>query len=435
VQIPSRCDVVVIGGGPAGSMASGMLAKAGFEVVLLEKARHPRPTVGESLLPHFWNHVDMLGVTAEVEAARFVEKAGAMVLWGSSLRRSSFKDFGHTRMPLHVDRDCFDKILLDGSARLGVSVFERVQATRVELGGSENKRVFYKCLDEDGEGSIEASFVVDASGQSALIAKQEHFRIFDEDLRFSAAWGYYTGGEYLDFESEIRPISQLYTHPPVTVVAALGDWGWAWHIPLRETTSVGIILTPERWKEIGAGAPGMEAKFLRAVEASPIVGKLVGNAQFIEGSASFIRDYAYKPERLAVDGCYLVGDAAAFVDPINSAGVTFGMYAGILAAWSIEMSMKKRERSARYQEIFERQYLERLRLFRLLAVPADRTYGDEDMQAALKSLRAFSDEEKLLALTTSFLTNRSERIVSLFEQLDLKAELRYGEFPIPERLR
>jgi flavin-dependent dehydrogenase len=221
----------------------------------------------------------------------------------------------------------------------------------------------------------------------------------------------------------------------VTVVAALGDWGWAWHIPLRETTSVGIILTPERWKEIGAGAPGMEAKFLRAVEASPLVGKLVGNSQFIEGSASFIRDYAYKPVRLAVDGCYLVGDAAAFVDPINSAGVTFGMYAGILAAWSIEMSMKKRERSARYQEIFERQYLERLRLFRLLAVPADRAYGEEDMQAALKSLRAFSDEEKLLALTTSFLTNRSERIVSLFEQLDLKAELRYGEFPIPERLR
>jgi flavin-dependent dehydrogenase len=414
-------------------MASGMLAKAGFDVVLLDKARHPRPTVGESLLPHFWNSADLLGVTEEIEAARFVEKAGALVLWGDSLRRSSFKDFGHFRKPLHVDRDCFDKILLDGTARRGTSVFERVQATRVDLGGTSSKRVHYRCLDEEGEGSIEADFVVDASGQSALVARQERFRVFDEDLRFSAAWGYYAGGEYLDFESEIRPVSQLRDHPPVTVVTALGDWGWAWHIPLRETISVGVILTPERWKEVGKDAD-METRFLRAVDASPVIGKLVGASEFIEGSASFMRDYAYKPVRLAVDGCYLVGDAAAFVDPINSAGVTFGMYAGILSAWAIEMSMKNRSRSANYQALFERQYLERLRLFRLLAVPADRGRGEDDHEASLKSLRAFSDNEKLLALTTSFLTNRSERIQRLFEDLELNADLRYGDFPIPGRL-
>jgi flavin-dependent dehydrogenase len=433
VNIPTKCDVVVIGGGPAGSMASGLLSKAGFEVVLLEKALHPRPTVGESLLPHFWNSADLLGVTEEIEAARFVEKAGALVLWGGSLRRSSFKDFGHERKPLHVDRGCFDKILLDGSARRGTGVFERVQAMRVELGGTGRKRVFYRCLDEEGEGSIEAEFVVDASGQSALIAKQERFRIFDEDLRFSAAWGYYTGGEYLDFESEIRPVSQLHEHPPVTVVTALGDWGWTWHIPLRESISVGVILTPERWKEHGRFGD-METRFLRAVETSPVVGKLLGASQFVEGSANFMRDYAYKPVRLAIDGCYLVGDAAAFVDPINSAGVTFSMYAGILASWAIEMSMKNRARSANYQALFERQYLERLRLFRMLAVPSDRGADGESTDAALRSLRAFSDEEKLLALTTSILTNRSERIQHLFEQLELEADLRYGEFPIPARL-
>src|SRR4051794_20525758 len=103
--IPAKCDVVVIGGGPAGSMAATYLARAGYHAVLFDKERHPRNVVGESLIPDFWKYCDEAGVTPAIEAEGFVRKAGGIVDWHGATNRLIFGDFGFTRAALHVDRD------------------------------------------------------------------------------------------------------------------------------------------------------------------------------------------------------------------------------------------------------------------------------------------------------------------------------------------
>ncbi len=111
-DIPPRCDVVVIGGGPAGSIAATLLAQKGYEVVLFERERHPRYRVGESLIPHFWKYCDMVGVSEKILADGFIQKAGGTTIWGGVVRQMGFKDFGYGRPALHVERDRLDQILL-----------------------------------------------------------------------------------------------------------------------------------------------------------------------------------------------------------------------------------------------------------------------------------------------------------------------------------
>lgn len=429
VVLPDRADVVVIGGGPAGSIASGILSGRGFEVVLLEKALHPRDTVGESLLPHFWRYTDMLGdASRRIEEAGFVTKAGGIVSWDGSLRRTRFSSFGHRRPSLHVDRDRFDQILLESSADLGTSVFQKTHAIGVASRGPLDMEVHYR-RDDGEQATIRARQIVDASGQSALVAKQFGFREFDEDLKFSAFWGRFEGGAYLDYEGQIRSFDERYRRPPVTFVESIGDWGWAWHIVLRDHVSVGLILSPAKLREFKAGGGSLEQNFERAVRDLPRMSRLLSEAPLRTDSVRGIRNYAYKPTRLTVDGCYLVGDAAAFVDPINSAGVTFGMYAGALAARCIEWGLRDPGRAAKQQRLFAHQYRQRLRVFRAIALPPDRVTAADDAELA-EALRFFSRAERGLAITTTVLTQRSDRIEALLKMTGGGDPI-YDELPLP----
>jgi len=433
-DIPQRTDVLVIGGGPSGCIASGLLSQSGFDVVLLEKAKHPRPAVGESILPHFWRFCDMIeGATERIQQAEFVRKAGAIAAWEGIARRTRFQDFNHTRPSLHVDRDMFDHILLGCSRDQGTRVFEQTTVTRVDVEAPQRIAVRYRA-ESGEEGKIVAKHVVDASGQSAVVARQFGFREFDEALRFTAMWGYFRTGSYLDYDVQHCGFESRFESPPVTFIESIGDWGWTWYIVLRNCVSVGVIVPPEKLREVKAKHRTLESRYLALVAEARRITKLLEGAAFIPGSVTALRDYAYKPVRLAMDGCYLVGDAAAFVDPINSAGVTFAMYAGFLAAWAIEGSLHRPERSVRNQEFFEFQYRHRLHIFRLIAVPPDRDFGEAQMQEVREGLRFFSKAEKQLALTTSFLTHRQHRIRNVLEQLEIDDAAIYDEVSLPPTL-
>ena len=115
--VPKQCDVAVIGGGPAGSMAAALLSQKGYEVVLFEKKKQPRYNVGESLIPHFWKYCELGKVADKIEEEGFIQKAGGTVVWNGVIRQIAFKNFGYSRPALHVERDRFDHILLRSEER------------------------------------------------------------------------------------------------------------------------------------------------------------------------------------------------------------------------------------------------------------------------------------------------------------------------------
>ena len=172
MSIPETCDVVVIGGGPAGSVAATSLAQKGWRVVLLEKQRHPRYTVGESLIPDFWKYLEEIGAADKIRAEGFIAKNGGMVNWQGQPKAHTFKDFGYTQPAMHVERDRFDEILLRHAASEGVQVFEEYNVRKVDLPPEEAPQtpaqVSYRDLNTQREGTITCQYVVDASGQNAV---------------------------------------------------------------------------------------------------------------------------------------------------------------------------------------------------------------------------------------------------------------------------
>ncbi|MGH9023964.1 MAG: NAD(P)/FAD-dependent oxidoreductase, partial [Acidimicrobiia bacterium] len=370
MSIPKQCDVVVIGGGPAGSTVGTLLSQKGYDVVLLEKQRHPRFTVGESLIPHFWKYADISGAADRLQSEGFIQKAGGTVVWNGVIRQIRFRDFGYARPALHVERDRFDYLLLTHAREQGVQIFEDVSVLSIDP-GEEQVRVSYRPAGDGASDKISCRFVLDASGQGAVVARQLGLRAIDESFRFMSVWGYFTGSKYVSVDGKAYEFDHLRTTPPTTFVTSigeLGEWGWAWHIPLRESTSVGLILPLEKMKAIKTDE-GLEAYFLRKCYETPYLNRLLEHAKYLEGSTRVIRDYSYRPTQLAGPGYFLLGDAAAFVDPIFSVGVVLAMYSAYLATWAIDRSMKHPAQTAQNRAIFSSQFLGRLEVARSLALP------------------------------------------------------------------
>ncbi|CAD5984338.1 FAD-dependent oxidoreductase [Planktothrix agardhii] len=105
MNIPQRCDVVIIGGGPAGSMAATFLSQKGYDVVLLERCKYPRHHIGENTIPQFWKYTDLAQVSDKIAAEGFIQKAGGTSFWNGLIRQIDFKDFGYLRQALHVERE------------------------------------------------------------------------------------------------------------------------------------------------------------------------------------------------------------------------------------------------------------------------------------------------------------------------------------------
>lgn len=410
------CDVVVIGGGPSGSLAATYLAQRGYHVVLLEKQKHPRPTVGESLIPDFWKYCDEAGVTPLLEAEGFVRKAGGTVRWrDGQVQRVSFGDFGYTRPALHVERDRFDHILVQHARAQGVEIHECITADRIEQSddGGGQTVVWHDAAGE--QGRLRGRQIVDATGQAALAGRQYDSCVSDADFRFVAVWGYFDGADYVAADGSIHPAAEVLTVPPTTLVTSLPfghGWGWSWHIQLRETTSVGLVVPVDAFRQVRREAGGLEQFFETCCRDQPILKTLLQSAQLIPGSVKMIRDFAYAVRQPASPGCYIIGDASGFIDPIFSIGVTLGMYGARTAAWAIDQSLRRPERAAHCQNLFAAQLQSRFELSRRLALPgyADPGVADADWQ---QTMQMFSSRALGLMHTVTQMTGRRDNFLAM----------------------
>lgn len=344
---PRHCDVLVIGGGPAGSTAATLLAQRGRKVVMLEKDRHPRFHIGESLLPQSLALFERLGVLAEVERIG-VLKPGAEFVSPESDARSAVFRFAEGLDPTlthsyQVRRSELDELLFRNATRHGVDTREGVRVTAVERDGAAGSKV--TAVDEDGATICwQARFVVDASGRDTHLAGKLGMKTADKSNNTAAMFGHFRG---------VAPLRERETGD---IAIHLFDQGWCWAIPLREgITSIGLVGPASFFKL--RGRTDVETFFMAGVRRNrSLAGRLAG-AELVSPVTS-TGNYSYRARTMIGDGHILVGDAFAFIDPVFSSGVHLAISGAALGAEAVdawlESPEKAREPLRRFDETVRR---------------------------------------------------------------------------------
>lgn len=417
-QIPRQCDVLIIGGGPAGTSAAASLAQAGVEVVLIEKTRHPRPQVGESLIPHFWKYADKTGVSVKIKEESFVTKAGGITVWDGEIHRISFAEFGFDRPALHVERDIFDELMLRHAQSCGAQVFESVTARRIDL-NSDFHTVEYldkRDLESTSRNSIRSRYLIDASGFHTVLGNQlKNKRHVDSRRRFMSLWGYFNHAHYFAADGKSYPAGQVNQVRPVTFVSSFNE-GWVWHIPLRQTTSVGLVLDTDKAK--GMDYPQREQFFLSTCAQVPYLNQLLAPAHYVAGSLSARPDYSYYVTPVCGENYYCIGDSGGFVDPIFSHGVLNAFYTSALAVAAISESLNYKAQRQRYAQICENRIRQFYSFSRALSL-GDFNENGADFNLINSFMRSVPKNELELMLAASHITHRGNHFRTLMESSGL----------------
>jgi len=321
-------DAIVIGGGPGGSTAATVLARAGRDVLLLEKEKFPRFHVGESLLPFNLPLFERLGVAGKIRAAGFQTKRGAY-FWNEEtggIRPVDFATGIDDRHPsaYQVKRAEFDELLLRHAAESGGEVREETAVDEVLFEGERAVGVIAR--SPSGKEEIRARVVVDASGQTALLSRQLGTRKFDPKLKRAGLFAHYEGIRW--------PEGQR----PGDILLPIDRGVWYWIIPFSDgTCSVGEVFEPS----LAAQAATLEEKFDLLLGRSARMQELLAGARRSSRIVG-ISDYSTSSARIAGEGWVLVGDAATFLDPVFSTGVFLAMAMGERAAHRIDRALEKR---------------------------------------------------------------------------------------------
>ena len=337
-------DVVVIGGGPAGSTVATLLAQKGRRVLVVERAKFPRFHIGESLMPETYWVFDRLGLLPKLRQSDFVRKYSVQFVTASGRESAPFvfeeRKPHECSVTWQVDRASFDQMMLDHARESGAKVWEETNVVDVVLAKTDAddlpaaRGVVVQRKDEPSLRRIGAKVVVDATGMNALLSRRLGIRRMDPNLKKASIFSHYKGC----------------TRDPgknggaTLVLSTKQNDGWFWLIPLRDdVTSIGVVAdidrlmknrpgTPEQiLNEEIANCPGLQERMKNATRCGPV---------------HVTSDFSYRATRCAGEGWVLIGDAFGFLDPMYSSGVFFALKSGELAADAIAEAFENNDFSA-----------------------------------------------------------------------------------------
>ena len=329
-------DVLIIGGGPGGSTAAIELARKGYQVTVLEKARHPRFHIGESLLPANLPLFEHLGVAAQIQEIG-MQKWGAEFVspWHAvGTQTFEFAEAWDKSMPFayHVRRSQFDEILFRRAGTVGAEVIEGCRARDIELLPPGQGVRIHAEHDDGRKETREARFLIDASGRDTFLGNRLNTKRRNTRHNSSAMYAHFKNARR-DTDCRRAGNISLYWF----------DHGWFWFIPLADgATSVGAVVWPYHMKS--RNKPLREF-FFETLAMCPALNERLQRAELIS-DVEATGNYSYSCARTCGDNFVLVGDAYAFVDPMFSTGVMMAMTTAITAAETIDTCLREPGRAA-----------------------------------------------------------------------------------------
>lgn len=328
-QDVERCDVAVIGGGPAGSAAAALLARRGYKVIALEKAHHPRFHIGESLLPMNLPVFERLGVLDKVHALG-VFKAGADF---EADNERGYNTYAFARAigqsPPHayqVWRQDFDRMLYQHARECGADAREGHEVVQVEQRSARESWLDVHA-DDGSDYAIQARYVVDASGRDALLSSKKKLRRKNDQHQSAAIFGHFHHAETREGKDAGNISIYSFEH------------GWMWMIPLPDgVMSVGAVCRPAYLKQRKGRTSGF---LIDTLKLSPALWRRVEHAALIDDEVRVTGNYSYDSTHMGGPGWVLVGDAFAFLDPVFSSGVYLAMRGAEQAVELVDVALRE----------------------------------------------------------------------------------------------
>jgi flavin-dependent dehydrogenase len=342
--------VLVVGGGPAGSTIAALLAERGRRVVLVEKDRHPRFHIGESLLPFNLPLFERLGVKEQVERIGMIKYGVEFVSpYHDKAVTREFAQAWDNAFPYsyQVRRSEFDHVLLKNAAAKGAEVIEGCRVTDVEF-PTEGGVLINGRVQGGGDFRWEADFLVDASGRDTLLASQLGLKKRNRKHNTAAIFGHFTGARRLPGRAEGH-ISIFWF-----------DHGWFWFIPLADgTTSVGAVCPPDYIK---SRKTDLTSFFMNTIAMCPEIADRLKDAH-LAAEVHATGNYSYSADRMAGRSYILVGDAYAFIDPVFSTGVYLAMTTAFLGADAVEACLRTPQKAPQVLRRYETRARRGLKVF------------------------------------------------------------------------
>ncbi|MEK7707700.1 MAG: NAD(P)/FAD-dependent oxidoreductase [Verrucomicrobiota bacterium] len=362
-------DVIVIGGGPAGSAASAILAEHGHRVLVLEREKFPRYHIGESLIPFTYQPLERLGLIPRMKQSAFQKKYSVVFISPNGKASQPFYFFNRydresVAQTWQVLRSEFDEMLLNHARSKGAQVVEEIAVKELiwenpsqgssrresALTNNSANRTQHDGFDQSGLTSAATSRVLgvraqkksgeivefrapitlDCTGKEAFAAVRNGWRMKDPYLNKVAVWTYYQGSKREPGIDEGQ-----------TAVAYVPEKGWFWHIPQHnDMVSVGVVAEGKYLTRDGVREP--EQIFKREIGQNLWIKEHLSVGRQV-GSYYLISEYSHHSRHCGCEGLLLVGDAFAFLDPVFSSGLMLALKSGVLVADEVHKAIIERD--------------------------------------------------------------------------------------------